>query len=1101
MRGKDALWGYFYKGAKQNTTHSRAHCLGCIEKAQPKNIVIDVDDNILNSSTEDWFKEALVVMEKEGGSVLGIKASMIGHLLKCPNGISTNNDDEAGTDTDTEGDGVKEPAKKKRKLLTNVKKIFTQTELKVFSGINIPFNANQKAAVQAQFARATISANLPFRWVNDPEVTKLFLMFRMTADDKVTGIHLAAKGKTYLVKITKTNDQGKDGESMCDAFIEMIDDAESETGCIIILLCSDNDGGGKKGRNLVPRVRPWILVCPCTGHQFNLILRDYFKKSADAAEIAEQATAVIGWIQNHTKVRVIFDNVQIAQTGAALAFIVARDLNKSNTSQTRDSEHPQAMARGQSVGHEDGVVVVVMVRGGGGEGVIVVVVVIDGSIRRLITLRPPPPPHRIASSSSSWCHRSNPVVVVVVVVWEVVQNSRSRSSCRVPCCRCRDSSRDGSRRLSIEPRPETHPSGCLTIVRAAGATIVAPRVVMVVIGAEKAPSARRKIQKSAEEHCNILESSEFWKGLQTVIEDIEPICYGTNINQSDSVPLNDVLLTFAGIWQHFHEHSDRWLSAAMKKRIEKHWKELDQPLFMFALILNLFEGLTRFGDSAKVSPFTLSTEFLEFYRRVKSRPASNIANADDDAAAAASRLVKEAEVSAAFLAYLSSTGPFRDWRHHEETFKQLHGPDPILVWEQFRVDEKMAELADFAIMLLELLHHNRLGLPKLEKMSKVGADIRRTQRNVELLEQRKQRENHGANTESLLPVHKHPDIFTALDDVNDSDSDTEQRPVLVRSRKDWCREMKRWIEEEQALSDDAGGDKDDDEPMQGPGGEGSRAWKHKSWLPAILETLFGGNTACRVDMDITRIRRQQAFTDEERRMELLQAEVSDEAPDDGALEGSATTIDLGTSAHLSAFALIRPGQECLVFKCAPGCTRYSHPGVKCLPVPGRVSARVDTRVRVFGFGREYLCPNTLKRPHMSPKNDDIIISRDLALRAETRKAAPRKRGSRTPVTVLTLDFESASAYSKEETPPVTLNSVLEERGRWIWAATSSAGDVASWYISFCCTGKPSNEAPHMLSHPPILPFLTSTSPTPSASCTAAAPLAIAGGCKRGMSWV
>jgi len=38
--------------------------------------------------------------------------------------------------------------------------------------------------------------------------------------------------------------------------------------------------------------------------------------------------------------------------------------------------------------------------------------------------------------------------------------------------------------------------------------------------------------------CDLLDSSAFWNTLQTVVDDIEPICFGTNINQSDNVQLD-----------------------------------------------------------------------------------------------------------------------------------------------------------------------------------------------------------------------------------------------------------------------------------------------------------------------------------------------------------------------------------------------------------------------------------------------------------------------------------------------------------------------------------------------------------------------------------
>ena len=44
--------------------------------------------------------------------------------------------------------------------------------------------------------------------------------------------------------------------------------------------------------------------------QFQLTLRDYFKEYPMAQEIAEQATDLIGWINNHGKVWKIFDDTQ-----------------------------------------------------------------------------------------------------------------------------------------------------------------------------------------------------------------------------------------------------------------------------------------------------------------------------------------------------------------------------------------------------------------------------------------------------------------------------------------------------------------------------------------------------------------------------------------------------------------------------------------------------------------------------------------------------------------------------------------------------------------------------------------------------------------------
>ena len=47
-------------------------------------------------------------------------------------------------------------------------------------------------------------------------------------------------------------------------------------------------------------------------------------------------------------------------------------------------------------------------------------------------------------------------------------------------------------------------------------------------------SKKRRLMQDAEEHCNLIADQSFWKGLEHIIGDIEPICYGMNINQKDS---------------------------------------------------------------------------------------------------------------------------------------------------------------------------------------------------------------------------------------------------------------------------------------------------------------------------------------------------------------------------------------------------------------------------------------------------------------------------------------------------------------------------------------------------------------------------------------
>jgi hypothetical protein len=115
---------------------------------------------------------------------------------------------------------------------------------------------------------------------------------------------------------------------------------------------------------------------------------------------------------------------------------------------------------------------------------------------------------------------------------------------------------------------------------------------------------------------------------------------------------------------------------------------------------------------------------------------------------------KEKDVLAAFLQYLAVTGIFAEWEKNHSVFESIHvgtniipnakewqfwqGEDPIFIWQQLKGVPEVAELADFAIMLLSIIVNqagcerdfsdlkikktclrNRLGLPKLHKMSKV----------------------------------------------------------------------------------------------------------------------------------------------------------------------------------------------------------------------------------------------------------------------------------------------------------------------------------------------------------------------------------------------
>lgn len=121
----------------------------------------------------------------------------------------------------------------------------------------------------------------------------------------------------------------------------------------------------------------------------------------------------------------------------------------------------------------------------------------------------------------------------------------------------------------------------------------------------------RELAADAEHWCEVIDDSMFWEGLEHVVGDLEPICYATNIGQKDSTRADTILLSLVGVFLHFAEHPIKVVAMAMSKRIEKRWKDCDQPLFLLCLVLNPFEKLARFGEKAGLNRFKWKDTLLQ----------------------------------------------------------------------------------------------------------------------------------------------------------------------------------------------------------------------------------------------------------------------------------------------------------------------------------------------------------------------------------------------------------------------------------------------------------------------------------------------------------
>ncbi|KAF5340856.1 hypothetical protein D9758_016608 [Tetrapyrgos nigripes] len=102
--------------------------------------------------------------------------------------------------------------------------------------------------------------------------------------NSIAGVNVSASFQPYLIELRKTNKDKKDAVSFCEAYEDMIDCTEVKYKCNVIAFTTDNDGGGGgAGHKLLVKKRPWLLGTPCTAHQCQLVLGDYFKENKEAA--------------------------------------------------------------------------------------------------------------------------------------------------------------------------------------------------------------------------------------------------------------------------------------------------------------------------------------------------------------------------------------------------------------------------------------------------------------------------------------------------------------------------------------------------------------------------------------------------------------------------------------------------------------------------------------------------------------------------------------------------------------------------------------------------------------------------------------------------
>jgi len=215
-----SLWPFFHRGEKQNLSHYTAFCKACVahhksilEKEELENgEELDAAEQL--ATEERIFKEGkpnntiplctLFLISFEAcvlsGKTRGEKSAFVAHILggrgvpACPfatkdaksqaqsirDNLTTKPLTQGVTSakrsvSEMSGGTVESEGSSKRQ------KSVVQGKLKAYNAFDMPFSSVEVAAIEAQTLRACISANLPFRAFENPEMLKLFGMLRKSA--------------------------------------------------------------------------------------------------------------------------------------------------------------------------------------------------------------------------------------------------------------------------------------------------------------------------------------------------------------------------------------------------------------------------------------------------------------------------------------------------------------------------------------------------------------------------------------------------------------------------------------------------------------------------------------------------------------------------------------------------------------------------------------------------------------------------------------------------------------------------------------------------------------------------------------------------------
>lgn len=120
-------------------------------------------------------------------------------------------------------------------------------------------------------------------------------------------------------------------------------------------------------------------------------------------------------------------------------------------------------------------------------------------------------------------------------------------------------------------------------------------------------------RKLPDDIADSINDSEFWTTLFSLQDLLYPLCGFLNKLQKDTARLYEVVHCFAYTVKIFSEYYDQDFSEKMISRMEKRWRDWEQPLLLLSIVLHPSYKLLKFRLTVNNLTWTHIGQWLKYY--------------------------------------------------------------------------------------------------------------------------------------------------------------------------------------------------------------------------------------------------------------------------------------------------------------------------------------------------------------------------------------------------------------------------------------------------------------------------------------------------------